>query len=99
MCTLYRIKYIPIVLAFFVAMACTNEQSRITGRITESKGKMLYFEHVDAALTKTIDSVRLRNSGKFQFFSTGKNARFLSVEAWKITRSSVCLLNLPNRSG
>ena len=79
MCTLHRIKYLAIVMAFFVAMACTNERSRITGRITESKGKMLYFEHVDAALTKTIDSVKLRNSGTFHFSAQVKMPDFYQL--------------------
>jgi hypothetical protein len=62
-----------------MTMACKNEQSRITGRITESKGKMLYFEHVDAALTKTIDSVKLRNSGKFHFSARLKMPDFYQL--------------------
>jgi len=72
-------KYLSFVLVFFMAMACKNEQSRITGRIAESKGKMLYFEHVDAALTKTIDSVKLRNSGKFRFSVRSKGTDFYQL--------------------
>lgn len=79
MCTLHRTKYLAIVMAFYVAIACTNERSRITGHITESKGKMLYFEYVDAALTKTIDSVKLRNSGKFHFSAQLKMPDFYQL--------------------
>jgi peroxiredoxin len=63
----HRMKYFSFMLALIMGVACKNEQSGITGRISECKGKMLYFEHVDANLTKTIDSVKLRNSGKFRF--------------------------------
>jgi peroxiredoxin len=63
---LRQIKYLSFVL-LLLAIACKNQQSRISGRISESQGEMLFFEHVDAALTKTIDSVKLRNAGKFHF--------------------------------
>jgi thiol-disulfide isomerase/thioredoxin len=76
---LHRMKYLGFLLAFFMALACSKEQSRITGRITESKGKMLYFEHVDAALTKTIDSVKLRNSGRFRFSARLKMPDFYQL--------------------
>jgi len=72
-------KYLSSMLALLLAVGCGNQQSRITGRISESKGKMLYFEHVDAALTKTIDSVRLRNSGKFCFSTRVKMPDFYQL--------------------
>jgi peroxiredoxin len=82
-------------LVFFMAVSCKNEQSRITGHITESKGKVLYFDHVDAALTKTIDSVKLRNSGKFRFSARLKMPDFYQL---RLDDQIISLLVKPSES-
>jgi thiol-disulfide isomerase/thioredoxin len=60
-------KKILLFLTVLVLAACGRETARIKGRITENKGKMLYFEHVETSLTKTLDSVELKKSGRFSF--------------------------------
>ncbi len=72
-----------ILLALFMAAACTDPSLRIKGRITDSKGKMLYFEHVDALLTRSVDSVKLRNSGRFRFSTRVKMADFYQLRLGK----------------
>ena len=57
--------YVCIVLA---AIGCSpSETFSISGNITNSKGEMLYLEHIGASRTETIDSVRLDKSGRFRF--------------------------------
>jgi peroxiredoxin len=72
-------KKLLFVLPFLMAIACNNPTSKIKGRITDSEGRMLYFEHIDATLTKTIDSVKLKNSGKFHFAAQTKVPDFYQI--------------------
>lgn len=72
-----KILLLLIVPAF---VACSHQQSGIKGKITNSKGKILYFEHVDVNLTKTLDSVKLRNSGRFHFSARVKTPDFYQLK-------------------
>jgi peroxiredoxin len=76
-------KKLFLLLAVLTVIACTNQQSKIKGRITDSKGKLLYFEHVDVALTKTLDSVELNNSGRFRFSASVKIPEFYQLRLGK----------------
>ncbi len=89
-------KKLCLLLALFMAIACTNQSSRIKGKITGSKGKILYFEHVDASLTKSIDSVKLRNSGKFSFSARLKMPDFYQLRLGK--NQLISLLVKPEES-
>jgi peroxiredoxin len=76
-------KKLLLLLALFMAIACTNPSSKIKGRILDSKGKLLYFEHVDASLTRSLDSVKLRNSGRFSFSTRVKMPDFYQLRLGK----------------
>ncbi|MBN1413569.1 MAG: AhpC/TSA family protein [Bacteroidales bacterium] len=72
-------KKLFFILSLCIFVACTNQQSRIKGRISGSKGQLLYFEHIDASDIKTIDSVKLRNSGRFSFSARVKMPDFYQL--------------------
>jgi len=72
-------KRLLFLLAVIMTISCTNQQSKIKGKITGSKGERLYFEHVDASLIKTIDSVELQKSGKFSFSTRVKTPDFYQL--------------------
>jgi hypothetical protein len=76
-------KRIFLLLALFMAVACTHQSSRIKGRIADSKGKLLYFEHVDVLLARSVDSITLRNSGKFSFSTRPRTPDFYQLRLGK----------------
>lgn len=61
------VKQIIIIAIAFLVISCDRQSSAIRGKITESKGKILYFEQVDVTKVKTLDSVKLNQGGRFHF--------------------------------
>ncbi|MBN2273703.1 MAG: AhpC/TSA family protein [Bacteroidales bacterium] len=91
-----KIKRIALLLTLFTSIACTNQSSRIKGKITDSKGKMLYFEHVDASATRSVDSSKLGNSGKFSFKTRVRIPDFYQLRLGK--NQIISLLVKPSES-
>lgn len=73
-------KKILLLLIVSTFIACSHQQSRINGKITNSKGRILYFEHVDVNMTKTLDSVILHSSGRFRFSAKVKTPDFYQLK-------------------
>jgi peroxiredoxin len=73
------IKQIIIVAIAFLVISCENQSSEIRGKITGSKGKILYFEQVDLSKVKALDSVKLNNTGRFHFSTKVKMPDFYQL--------------------
>jgi len=61
-----NLKFI-IPLLFIIAACSTKEQYKISGKIENAAGKMLYFDKLGLSQSYPIDSVKLSKNGKFSF--------------------------------
>jgi thiol-disulfide isomerase/thioredoxin len=61
-----NLKFI-IPLLFIIAACSTKEQYKISGKIENATGKMLYFDKLGLSQSYPIDSVKLSKNGQFSF--------------------------------
>lgn len=76
----YSRLFIAGVTAVIFAVGCSKKEGRFTvsGKITHGEGQTLYFEELQVASTKALDSVKLDSNGEFKFAGiTGKPAFYL----------------------
>lgn len=67
-------------IAGIFATGCTKNEGQFTvsGKITHGEGKTLYFEELQVASTRPLDSVKLKDDGEFKFTGeTGEPAFYL----------------------
>lgn len=89
-------KFQPIsisIISLLLILSCQNN-SKVTvkGNINNSEGEILYFQHVKANATVSIDSVNLKQSGTFKFKTPTETPGFYQLKI-KNTGSISLLLN------
>lgn len=74
-----------------LAVGCSKDEGRfsVNGKITHAQGQTIYFEELQVATTKPIDSVKLNNTGEFKF--TGKTG-IPSFYLLKLTQNKIITL-------
>jgi len=60
-------KLVVLLCCVFALLACSKNKVKISGRIENSGKSMLYLEEVDVYNTITIDSIKLKDNGRFSF--------------------------------
>ena len=63
-----------VLLAACSFVACSGEQYRVEGVITDAEDSVLYFEHIGITETTVLDSVRLQADGVFSFSQKAADA-------------------------
>lgn len=81
------------VIAGVAVAGCSKDDGRFTvsGKITHAEGQTLYFEELQVASTRPVDSVKINKEGEFKFTGkTGKPAFYLL----KLTQNKIITLLL-----
>ncbi len=70
------------IFGLFAFVSCSNiKKVKIKGTLLNSKGQTMYFEEVDVYRVKLIDSLRLKNKGRFSFSAQTKIPQFYQLRS------------------
>ncbi len=70
---------IPGTIIVLLFVSCSRDDMRIKGRLNSCAPGKIYFEEVDVYLTRTIDSLKLKKSGKFRFSDDSRFPKFYQL--------------------
>ena len=62
-----HITFVAIIAAVMAISSCNEKKFQVTGKITDAKDSILYFEHMSLNGPVTTDSVKLTGDGSFSF--------------------------------
>ena len=77
---LNKIKIVIFILGLFTLTSCINTGSvKIKGTLKNCAARTIYFEKVDVFKVKTVDSLIMRNNGRFTFSASAKLPDFYQL--------------------
>lgn len=92
-----KMRIIVFVIGIITLTSCSNvNKVKIKGTLSNCKDQILYFEEVDVYNVKTIDSLIIKNNGRFSFSVETKLPRFYQL---RTSDKFISLLLEPGEKG
>jgi hypothetical protein len=77
---LYKIKIVVFILGILTLTSCfRSSQVKVKGVLKNCKNQTLYFEKVDVFKVRPLDSIKMKNSGRFAFTTSAKYPDFYQL--------------------